>query len=526
MKVMLVDDEILAVQHIRNMLDWEACGCKIVGEHTNPRRALESLDQAKPDLVIADIKMPGMDGLELSQRILEKHPRTKIVLLTSYKEFEYAKAALTIGVDNYLLKHEINAGALRSELQRIKEMLDRERLRTKAFRSETLRNLLTGRLQEQELLRLREDDSFFAPGRRFALFLIRFDVPFPMHIPGLPAGDPAPAEPPDLSGCISHQPSFQETIRMESNLWVAVAESPASVSRKQRRERLHEAASSLHRVIKASLGRTASICIADEIKADAEASPTYHAAAALQKNAFMYGCANTFLLGEEPSSGSAPDSGNEEQVRKELERAAQWAEALDIEKMAGALERTFRIAAERRSAALLHDLCDRWMQLLHTMRTGYQLCGLDELYQDGAIDPNEWKTVGHIRDWFARLFRESALQADEAAKLSGKVRQAIEYMQKHYPEDITAETIASALHMSGDRLRHLFKEETGHTLLEHLTRIRLEQAKKLLAEGSCKVYEIAGMVGYGNSQYFSQVFRKGVGVSPNEYAETKGRLPR
>ncbi len=91
---MLVDDEILALRHIRNMIPWEDHGYEIVGEYSNPQKALDNVSRLKPDVVIADIKMPIMDGLALSRKLLATHPQLKIILLTSYKEFDLCQGSV------------------------------------------------------------------------------------------------------------------------------------------------------------------------------------------------------------------------------------------------------------------------------------------------------------------------------------------------------------------------------------------------------------------------------------------------
>ena len=106
-KVMLVDDEVLAVQYMEQIIDWEKEGYQIVGSAFGGRQAIEMYDKYHPDIVISDIRMPGMDGLELTKKLKEKDKEVTIILMSAYKDFEYAKKGIQYGVSNYLLKHEI-----------------------------------------------------------------------------------------------------------------------------------------------------------------------------------------------------------------------------------------------------------------------------------------------------------------------------------------------------------------------------------------------------------------------------------
>lgn len=103
LKVLIVDDEILAIEYLRDLIPWREYGYEIVGEATNARQALELFVKHRPQIVISDICMPGMDGLEFCGKILALDSSAKILLLTAYKEFEYAKKAIELGVCNYLL---------------------------------------------------------------------------------------------------------------------------------------------------------------------------------------------------------------------------------------------------------------------------------------------------------------------------------------------------------------------------------------------------------------------------------------
>lgn len=115
---MIVDDEKYVRMGIKNDTDWALIGCEVVAEASNGEMALELAGQFRPDLVISDIKMPKMDGIELAGRLLEKYPDTKVIFLTAYNEFEYARQAVRLGVSDYLLK-PFHDGELEGAIQRL-----------------------------------------------------------------------------------------------------------------------------------------------------------------------------------------------------------------------------------------------------------------------------------------------------------------------------------------------------------------------------------------------------------------------
>ena len=124
-KVLLVDDEEEVMDVIEHKIDWEQCGFTVIGRAQNGLKALEIAEKMQPDVVITDIKMPYMDGLELSRRLRKENPGIRIMILTGFDEFEYAKEAIQIEVEEYILK-PIDAGNLKQVFGRIHEKIDRE----------------------------------------------------------------------------------------------------------------------------------------------------------------------------------------------------------------------------------------------------------------------------------------------------------------------------------------------------------------------------------------------------------------
>lgn len=125
-KVLLVDDEAEVIEVIEQRIQWDDLGFTVVGNATNGVKALELVEKLQPDVVITDIKMPYMDGLELSRRLNRDFQNIHIIIFTGFDEFEYAKEAVHLEVEEYMLK-PINATELSDCLKRLKDTLDRER---------------------------------------------------------------------------------------------------------------------------------------------------------------------------------------------------------------------------------------------------------------------------------------------------------------------------------------------------------------------------------------------------------------
>ena len=124
-KILFVDDEEEVRKSIIKLMDWNALGFEIAGEAENGREALEKVTSLEPDVVITDIQMPYMDGLQLAEALQKEYPEKKVVLFSGYDEFEYAKQAIRLGVTGYILKPN-NIGELTAVLQKLRDSIDRE----------------------------------------------------------------------------------------------------------------------------------------------------------------------------------------------------------------------------------------------------------------------------------------------------------------------------------------------------------------------------------------------------------------
>ena len=157
-KVMIVDDEILAINYLNSIMPWEKHGYQMVAQATTVHKAFDLFRECQPQIVILDIRMPVMDGLEFSKKLLESNHQVKIILLTSYRDFDYVKQALELGVSGYLLKHEINETTLAAHLDRTRKLLDEDIRITVAIRKQIMRKLLeNNRLNDADLEMIKAD---------------------------------------------------------------------------------------------------------------------------------------------------------------------------------------------------------------------------------------------------------------------------------------------------------------------------------------------------------------------------------
>ncbi|MFC4600936.1 response regulator transcription factor [Cohnella hongkongensis] len=513
-KVMLVDDEVLAIEHMRGLISWPSLGYEIVCTATKPAEALRLAREHRPELVILDIVMPGMDGLALGKELIAEGTVLKVVLLTSYKEFEYAKEALKLGVSNYWVKHEMDGEAVKRELGGLREEIERERRARKNDRGRLLVDWLGGRELSDEQWRM-ATSGLGSRFDRLHLLVLQPDRPFPALPEASSAAPRLPSEWPE-----EEEEGLLAAVRFLEGHYVLVYGDSGSRGEGKMRETIERRTAEGQRMLERLTGSTVSAATAYGLTSRTEVPGKLADALKLLERTIFYGPRTLFRLNdlwrEEPAAGSRWDWEEEAAGIRERIAARQYREA--AERLAASLAR----AAEEKDPAALAGLC---RQTAAALDRGRAARGLPSLAQARTGEPGEktdWTSLEGLRDWL--LAETEALAAADAPRssMSRKVRQALEYLERHYADpDVDTDTVARDIGLSRDHLRHVFKEETGSTVQARLTDIRMDRAKRLLDEGALKVYEVAERVGYRNGQYFSQVFRKTTGMTPLDYMEKR-----
>lgn len=413
LKALVVDDEYLVRMGITQTIDWADYNVEIVGEASNGEEGLELAHLYQPDVIITDVRMPYMNGLEFIEKIRESDPLVGIVVLSGYDEFQYAQAALRYGASTYLLK-PINIEELAATVQSVGNEIIEKKLRARRFMQlskemdsiakQFWQDLLHGQLTGESIIAEKAAllDLQLEPG----------DAIFPLTIAISPDNQRSEASI-ELSALESaaasvlREHSFELlSLFYEHNLrWVIV------IRGKEREDTaafVRKAGQQLYEWSVQHIGQSVSIGIG------------------------------------QPTS--------------------RWAE------LEGAYRQSM-VAAQRASSGI-----------------------------------------------------ERVLYGDEdaGARCRREIREALAYIREHYSENITVEMVANAVFVSPTHLMHLFRKELDKTFYECLTEYRIEEAKRILRNPMYRVYEVGNQVGFTDSKYFSQIFKKMTGMPPSEYAKIYG----
>lgn len=500
-KVILVDDEVLALEYLESLIDWEAEGFQVVGRATGGMKAWALYEKFRPDIVISDIRMIGMDGLELARKIKERNPAATVVLLSAYKDFEYAQKGIQYGVSNYLLKHELNEDTLVAELGHIKDEIFKQSKRDKIYQEYFMKQLIYQQEIKPELqgmdfenrlfMVMLHRDDIFQEGNFTEQRLCIEDHKEVREIMEASLGDTI---------------SYVADAKISEGHQIILYQLEKEVSKYKINHLIEEKSSQLVEVLKQFVAQEVNVLFSYEIQ-KSEISSVFRRMSRQIRYAVFWGCGACYAL-EQIAEIETEDSIIWGDEILELESAV-YKDDQDIGEM---LSYFFNLVTYPKCK--LKSL----KELVHLLEMSYRkisekesITGLEE--EIGVYKANE------IQQYYTKCFLrlKEKIHEGEGGKYSNIVLEMMRYIRKNYEKELSLDVLGEVFHMNGVYLGQVFKKEVGMTFLKYLTTCRMDAAKALLESGQYNVSEVAEMSGYKTSQYFSQIFQKNVGMKPQEY---------
>lgn len=500
-RILLVDDEVMELEALKNYIDWKKLGIEHVDTAKNGRIAYEKVLEKQPDIVIADIQMPGMDGIALAKKISELNSRIKIIFLTGYDDFSYVKEAFRVNAVDYLLK-PFTEESIEEVIGKVKEAIEKDRIfynSVEELEKQLLRRICTSEeSREKELLEqfakadvgIRENCCY---GMVSFFDVIHKNVASSME-KRLAEIVAVWEEEGTLTFLIRGYVDFRgAAFRIQKKLEELTGKCYSGVYLKN--YVTPEGLRSAYRMLDSSKGR-----IFYEEKGTLEAVKSSCAADAEPVHSLEQALVVKVRMGLE----ELLRTGDEKAARDSLEEAYAFFEENRMER-ADVLYNLYRI---------LFKMEEQFPQRARMSRP-FGESGLSGYYEE----LERCCCFAEIREYVqALLERISAALEDESGSRSAfVVKKVKEYIHKHYAEPMTVEAMADEIRLSSNYIRTIFKEGTGQTILEYITDYRFERACELLKVPTLKVKEVSCRVGYENVSYFCAVFTKRYKISPNEY---------
>lgn len=532
LKVFLVEDEVVMREGIKNNINWEQEGFSFVGEASDGELAYPLIQKTKPDILITDIKMPFMDGLELSRLVKQELPDIKILILSGYDEFEYAKEAISIGITDYLVKPIAGAGLLEAvkkvgkkieeeqQQKKFLETFERERLENRQLaRQKFFRKLVSGQSPVSALLKEGKEAGFDLAAKSYNIILFQIFAG---------EGDAGYSEEEnELTRSIEElTEGMPEVLMVELGLegWAFLLKGSEEKSTAEVEKELLDGISS-------ALAPCRDVHyfggVGQEVERLSELSRSFEEAS--RAFAFRY-------LNKRSRIVRSCETPAREADQEVMSLSALSAGRLDRRVVESFVKTGLKSEVSHFVEEYFTSLGDKNIHSLMfrqyvTMDTYFAASGvLEELGCEPGILAERCGDFQKTPDIFASLegtenylkqllgtaveLRESISQK----KYSSLLKDARNYIEQNYDnEEISLNTVAASVNLSPNHFSTIFSQETGRTFIEYLTFVRMEKAKELLRTTSMKTAEIAFAVGYKDSHYFSYLFKKTQECTPREF---------
>lgn len=524
-KMMIVDDEPLILRSLKVALPWEQYGIEIVGEARNGELAIERFNDLKPDIVLSDIRMPSVDGMELMKSLLPTKPELIFILISGYGEFEYARVGLREGAFDYILKpidhEELEATIIKAVTQinqmRKKQlesddlnlsiqhlsMLARERLYMQILEGSYEINAANKWIEQNEL------------DRRYFMLLISIDayVQFQQtwstdeQKQWLYIINNIMEEIGERDGALAVFPYYQGE-------WIVLFSASHAKNENKLAERIIED-------LKTYGKQSVSVGISDIYEGISALNVCYQSAKRSLNGRFYAG-------GQKVHKDERTNDVNQllyDKLRLEEKQLLHNIKLLDANQTMQSIDRWGELLKDsnvpkQQAEVLLLELLGivrRQIELVQPSLSKSEDAIYSELILIATIDELLALLKKQINIWI----QEASTEAWTKEQTKASIEKVKAFIEEYYQNNIGIDDAVEIADMSVSHFCYIFKQETAMTFLEYVTKIRMEKACYMLENTDIKVFQVAQLVGYHDAKYFSQVFRKMIGLKPSEYREQK-----
>jgi len=534
--LMLVDDEEHVREDLLKEIDWGENGIRIVGCAENGREAMELAERTAPDIVVTDIRMPFMDGLQLAEWLRAHHPLTRIVILTGFDEFDYAQKAIRLHIDEYVLK-PFSAADLVQALSKVKLQLDEEvaarenvnvlrdhyRRSLPVLRESFLVSLVTRRLRPADLADKARQYGVSLSGRSFVASVLHVEEPAaseevqPHSLRN--SGDPELKQFAvyNIAGEIAERRGLG-TIFLHNEkvvLLTALGEAGQPADLQEAMNALEEIRQSVDKYLKLTL----TIGVGTEAGDPADLKYSYEDAVLALDYRPIHGSGRILWIGDMEKRAGEPL------------RFDEWKESALTRSLKVGTPDEIKVAVEQVFSGFPETTSYAELQIFHLEL----LTAVMKAARDAGAAPDDETTAELIlpyakihpfasldeaKQWVTALCVRvrGSIASDRISAHQNLVQEAITYTREHFRDpDISIARLCERLHISAGYFSTIFKKETKTTFVAYLLQLRMEEAARLLRATDLRAFEISEQVGYSDPNYFSFCFKKQFGLSPKEY---------
>lgn len=534
-KVLIIDDESIIRKGIKNIINWKQLECEVCADACDGIEGIELIKQHRPDIIITDIRMPGLDGLSMIKQVKLLVPNAKVIILTGFRDFDYVHEAIKCGAFDFLLKptkieeltnvltkavKEFNEQKLKHlEVDKFKQLYEqsipalREKLlydiiygiNTNEEEIKEKMNLYNLEIENFVLVIMENDFEEKSTSSQYDKHLCQFGIVnsfeevfsekyevISIMLNNSRVGfiiqkaDKSPIDIPEVSEKCGY---LQEVINNAFGFTVTIAVSSNGTSAMELTEKLRECQGSLE--YKSYIGNNSIIQYSD-------------------LNSFFRYDDYSALEKYQKQLLESIKSGNNELVKVATSNIAKYVNTNNI------------------NLNYLKNFYYSTLSSINNIRISVLAVDADKKHEEGRDIASLLKLIEKCDsvDELNSLLEEVSVRiASRVNSFNNKslkliLRKAIDYIHEHYNEQVTLNEVAEHIYVSTFYISRMFKKELGISFVDYLNDVRIEKAKELLKDVKYKTYEVAELVGIPDPHYFSKIFKKYAGMTPSEYKES------
>lgn len=544
LKIFLAEDEVVVRETIKRMIPWEELGFQLVGEAADGEMALPLLIRQQPDLLITDIKMPFMDGLTLARLAKKEIPGLKVVILSGYDDFNYAKQAIGIGVEDYLLK-PITKNALIERLSEIRSRYEHEKTQKEyyekfqremqAYEKNSSRDffeaLVDGSMDMMEVYKRAEKLGLdiVAEAYNVLIFTMNCDE--------------------DFSGQRDEYSSWEaESLELLENFFAGHSSAMLfrsnifsyGVLLKGQRETIEEntraCVDEIRKILSRQDGRREwFLAVGQSVERLSQIQKSYHTASRAFSQRYLYD--ENILYYDEMETMEHPGGQAETEDNAYLQKVD--VNALNPAILQKFLSNGLQEETENFVKDYFYAIGQEPMESLvfrnyvilnvrFSVISFIKGLGCDTNEMESADTEEVLAESGKNMESAIAYAKKMISQAIEIRdqnsgnKNRSILKTAVDFIDSHYmDEEISLNTVANVANVSSNHFSALFSQNMGQTFIEYLTTLRMNKAKELLRCTGMRSSEIAGEIGYKDAHYFSYLFKKTQGMTPSDYRKAR-----
>lgn len=544
LKIFLAEDEVVVRETIKRMIPWEELGFELVGEAADGEMALPLLIRQQPDLLITDIKMPFMDGLTLARLAKKEIPGLKVVILSGYDDFNYAKQAIGIGVEDYLLK-PITKNALIERLSEIRSRYEHEKTQKEyyekfqremqAYEKNSSRDffeaLVGGSMDMMEVYKRAEKLGLdiVAEAYNVLIFTMNCDE--------------------DFSGQRDEYSSWEaESLELLENFFDGHSSAMLfrsnifsyGVLLKGQRETIEEntraCVDEIRKILSRQDGRREwFLAVGQSVDRLSQIQKSYHTASRAFSQRYLYD--ENILYYDEMETMEHPGGQAETEDNAYLQKVD--VNALNPAILQKFLSNGLQEETENFVKDYFYAIGQEPMESLvfrnyvilnvrFSVISFIKGLGCDTNEMESADTEEVLAESGKNMESAIAYAKKMISQAIEIRdqnsgnKNRSILKTAVDFIDSHYmDEEISLNTVANVANVSSNHFSALFSQNMGQTFIEYLTTLRMNKAKELLRCTGMRSSEIAGEIGYKDAHYFSYLFKKTQGMTPSDYRKAR-----